>query len=96
MKLRRTEAQNAARQFRLRGWVVLGALALCAGAIIVRAVNLQIFQHTVLAGRGEATTTRTVKIPAHRGAILDRFLEPLAVSTPVDTVWTNPGASPGC
>jgi cell division protein FtsI (penicillin-binding protein 3) len=91
MKLRRTEAQNAARQFRLRGWVVLGALALCAGAIIVRAVNLQIFQHTVLAGRGEATTTRTVKIPAHRGAILDRFLEPLAVSTPVDTVWTNPG-----
>ena len=26
----------------------------------------------------------------HRGAILDRFGEPLAVSSPVDTVWVDP------
>jgi cell division protein FtsI (penicillin-binding protein 3) len=31
-----------------------------------------------------------VKIAAHRGAITDRSGEPLAVSTPVDSVWVNP------
>ena len=33
---------------------------------------------------------RVVKIAAHRGAITDRTGEPLAVSTPVDSVWVNP------
>jgi cell division protein FtsI (penicillin-binding protein 3) len=31
-----------------------------------------------------------VKIAAHRGAITDRYGEPLAVSTPVDSIWVNP------
>jgi cell division protein FtsI (penicillin-binding protein 3) len=31
-----------------------------------------------------------VKIAAHRGSITDRNGEPLAVSTPVDSVWVNP------
>jgi cell division protein FtsI (penicillin-binding protein 3) len=29
-------------------------------------------------------------IPAHRGSVTDRNGEPLAVSTPVDSVWVNP------
>jgi cell division protein FtsI (penicillin-binding protein 3) len=33
---------------------------------------------------------RVVKIAAHRGSITDRNGEPLAVSTPVDSVWVNP------
>ena len=33
---------------------------------------------------------RVVKIAAHRGAITDRNGEPLAISTPVDSVWVNP------
>ena len=33
---------------------------------------------------------RTVQISAHRGLITDRNGEPLAVSTPVDSVWANP------
>ena len=28
---------------------------------------------------------------AHRGSIVDRHGEPLAVSTPVDSIWVNPG-----
>jgi cell division protein FtsI (penicillin-binding protein 3) len=90
MKFRRTEAQSAARQFRVRGWFVLGALVLCAGAIVVRAVNLQVTKHGFLAEQGAERYMRNARIPAHRGQILDRFGEPLAVSTPVDTVWANP------
>src|SRR5690606_26054038 len=33
---------------------------------------------------------RVVEMPAHRGMIVDRNGEPLAVSTPVDSVWMNP------
>jgi cell division protein FtsI (penicillin-binding protein 3) len=33
---------------------------------------------------------RNAKIPAHRGAMVDRIGEPLAVSTPVDTIWAVP------
>ena len=29
-------------------------------------------------------------IAAHRGTITDRYGEPLAVSTPVDSIWVNP------
>jgi cell division protein FtsI (penicillin-binding protein 3) len=90
MKWKRTEAQSAARQFRLRGWLVLGALALGAVAIVLRAVDLQVLKHGFLAEQGAERFMRNAKIPAHRGAIVDRFGEPLAVSTPVDTVWANP------
>ncbi len=90
MKLRRTEAQNAARQFRVRGWFVLGAIVLCAGAMIGRASYLQYFYKDFLEKEGAERYMRDARIPAHRGQVLDRFGEPLAVSTPVDTVWTIP------
>jgi len=89
MKWKRTEAQNAARQFRMRGWFVMAALALCAGAIVFRAVNLQVTKHVFLAEQGAERYMRNARIPAHRGQIVDRFGDPLAVSTPVDTVWAN-------
>ena len=34
---------------------------------------------------------REVEVPVRRGNILDRNGEPLAVSTPVPSVWVNPG-----
>ena len=89
MKWKRTEAQSAARQFRLRGWWVLGMLSLAAGAIVGRAVYLQFINQRFLAEQGAERFTRVVKEPAHRGAIVDRFGESLAVSTPVDTVFAN-------
>lgn len=43
-----------------------------------------------LQGQGAARTVRTESIPAYRGVITDRRGEPLAVSTPVVTLWANP------
>ena len=76
--------------FRLRLFVVY-ALMLAAGvALAGRAVQLQLVQHGFLASEGEARYMRVAAIVAHRGTITDRYGEPLAVSTPVDSVWVNP------
>ncbi len=91
MKLRRSAAADETRQFRRRGAVVFAVLALGAVAIVARAIDLQVLKHGFLAEQGAERFMRTARIPAHRGAIVDRFGEPLAVSTPVDTVWANPG-----
>jgi cell division protein FtsI (penicillin-binding protein 3) len=64
---------------------------LCSVALIARAVNLQIMDTEFLQGEGEARYLREVKIASTRGVITDRNGEPLAVSTPVDSVWVNPG-----
>ncbi len=39
---------------------------------------------------GQSQFLRTEKIDAHRGVITDRNGEPLAVSTPVQSLWANP------
>lgn len=44
-----------------------------------------------LQNQGKARTVRTLEIPAYRGVITDRRGEPLAVSTPVVTLWADPG-----
>ncbi|MEH6558637.1 MAG: penicillin-binding transpeptidase domain-containing protein [Oceanicoccus sp.] len=46
--------------------------------------------HDFLQGQGDARTVRTEPIPAYRGVISDRNGEPLAVSTPVASIWINP------
>jgi cell division protein FtsI (penicillin-binding protein 3) len=73
-----------------RHWFVLGALALCGVALVARAVYLQVIDQDFLAKQGDARILREAKLSANRGMILDRNGEPLAVSTPVDTVWADP------
>lgn len=43
-----------------------------------------------LQNQGNNRTLRTVDIPAYRGVITDRRGEPLAISTPVVSIWANP------
>jgi cell division protein FtsI (penicillin-binding protein 3) len=76
--------------FRARQWVLFGLLLAAAAGLVGRAVNLQLVDHGFLASQGDARFSRVATIAAHRGNIIDRNGEPLAVSTPVDSVWVNP------
>ncbi|MFI4891182.1 MAG: peptidoglycan D,D-transpeptidase FtsI family protein [Steroidobacterales bacterium] len=90
MKKRSTDSDARARSFRWRSMLVLMLIALGALRLIAGAVELQLVEHGVLAKRGDELSLRVVKIAAHRGAITDRNGEPLALSTPVDSIWVNP------
>jgi cell division protein FtsI (penicillin-binding protein 3) len=74
-----------------RLYALLLIFLLCSFALIARAVNLQVMEADFLQKQGKARHLREVKIASTRGVITDRNGEPLAVSTPVDSVWVNPG-----
>ncbi len=70
-------------------FVLLVILALML-ALIARAAYLQVFNQKFLLDEGSQRQVRTIETPAYRGAIYDRFGAPLAISTPVDSVWAHP------
>ncbi len=69
---------------------VKGVMLLGVAALVWRMGDLNLNQRDFLQGQGDARYLRTVAIPAHRGMITDRNGEPLAISTPVQSVWANP------
>jgi cell division protein FtsI (penicillin-binding protein 3) len=77
-------------RYRARRWTLLALLWVAGAAVIWRAVDQQIFETDFLQQEGDRRHLRVVEVPAHRGMILDRRGEPLAVSTPVDSIWVNP------
>jgi len=74
----------------IRFWLILSGLLILIGIITVRMVYLTIFDRSFLQHQGNMRTLRTINIPAYRGMITDRNGVPLAISTPVDSVWANP------
>ncbi|HHB13156.1 MAG TPA: penicillin-binding protein 2 [Chromatiales bacterium] len=72
--------------------LVLGLVALVVLGLGARAFFLQAYERAFLQSEADARHLRRVPLQAHRGAILDRSGEPLAVSTPVDSVWVDPKA----
>lgn len=74
----------------LRRLFVLSAFAFVFLLLVVRTFQLQVFKHDFYRTQGVARQQRVIEIPAHRGNILDRHGEPLAVSTPIDSVWAVP------
>ncbi len=79
-------------QFNLRGRLamVAGTLGLCSLALLGRAVDLQVVDHDFYQRQGDARFLRDIPIPTSRGMITDRNGEPLAVSSPVESIWGNP------
>ena len=69
--------------------LVVGLLGIMVAAIAWRIIDLQVVDRAFLKGQGDARSVRHIPIPAHRGLITDRNGEPLAVSTPVTTLWGN-------
>ena len=78
------------RSFHNRLMVAFGLVALGAAALVARAVDLQLVHNDFLLAEGDQRYIRDVPTVAHRGMITDRNGEPLAVSTPVDSVSANP------
>ena len=75
----------------LRRWFVLLVLGAGLGVMAWRALDLRMSHGDFLQSQGDARHLRVIAVPAHRGMILDRNGEPLAVSTPVESIWANPG-----
>ncbi|MBU6379386.1 MAG: penicillin-binding protein 2 [Gammaproteobacteria bacterium] len=80
----------AAPSFRLRVLVAAGLMAVGGGVLAWKAFTLQLVESDFLRGQGDERFTRVATVVAHRGSVTDRAGEPLAVSTPVDSVWVNP------
>jgi cell division protein FtsI (penicillin-binding protein 3) len=90
VKQRRADNDVQGKSYRWRSMLVLTLVVLGAAGLAARAVELQLVDHGFLAKQGDDRSLRVIKIAAHRGAITDRNGEPLALSTPVDSIWVNP------
>lgn len=87
------EERTPQLRLKLEGWrsrfvlvLVLGGFATLAG----RAFYLQGMQTGFLQAKGEARYGRVIEMPASRGPVTDRNGQPLAISTPVESIWTSP------
>ncbi len=94
----RPSAQPAHKPLKVARWRFYGVgvvLALLVVILIGHVASLQVLPNAdkgyeFLQDQGESRTLRTEVIPAYRGVITDRNGDPLAVSTPVSTLWANP------
>lgn len=83
--------RNRAR-FNLRGRVLLVvcALGLCSVSLIGRAAYVQLVNRDFYQREGNERFVRNIEIPTSRGMITDRNGEPVAVSSPVESIWCDP------
>ena len=78
---------------KLESWRSRVVLLLCLAGFAVllgRAFYLQALNNDFLQAKGEARFVRVVDMPASRGAVTDRHGKMLAISTPVESIWTSP------
>ncbi len=74
---------------RRRGLVLLCFVGMAA-ALLIRTVQLQVVEREFYLSQGKARQLRNVPIPANRGDLLDRSGDPLAISTPIPSLWGVP------
>jgi len=78
---------------KLPGWratALFVALLIGLAGLLGRGVYLQGIHNDFLQKKGDARYSRVIEVSAHRGKISDRNGEPMAVSTPVESVWASP------
>ncbi|CAN5324745.1 penicillin-binding protein 2 [soil metagenome] len=76
--------------FQLRLTLLAVGLGLCGVVLVGRAAQMQLLNRDFYQHQGDQRFLREVPIATSRGMIMDRNGEPLAVSTPVESVWANP------
>lgn len=79
-----------AMTYRGRHVTVLAVLGLLFGGLGLRAGYLTVIDSEFLRQQGDVRMLRTEPVMAMRGVIRDRNGTPLAVSTPVVSIWINP------
>jgi cell division protein FtsI (penicillin-binding protein 3) len=88
---RGAESKQKTRQRFVGRVTMIGTFfATLAISLVARAVHLQVLDTEFLNEQADTRHLRTERITAHRGTITDRNGEPLAISTPVDSIWANP------
>jgi cell division protein FtsI (penicillin-binding protein 3) len=75
---------------RWRHFVVVGAYVALTLVLVARVGYLNVTERDFLKDQADLRSVRMESIPAHRGVVFDRNGEPLAVSTPVISVWLDP------
>ncbi|MBY0445194.1 MAG: hypothetical protein K2Q15_08315, partial [Burkholderiales bacterium] len=75
---------------RWRVWVVVGFLLSLFAILLGRGLYLQAWNEGFLQEQGDARYMRNLKQASNRGMITDRNGEPLAISTPVQSIWASP------
>jgi len=73
-----------------RMFIIVAFIILSITVLVWRAFDLHILDNAFLQGQGAARYLRVMPISTHRGMITDRNGEPLALSTPVNSVWIHP------
>ncbi|WP_462114888.1 peptidoglycan D,D-transpeptidase FtsI family protein [Lysobacter xanthus] len=81
---------RARMDLRMRLLGLAAVMGLCSFALVARAFYIQVLDRDFYVAQGQARSLREIPIPTSRGMITDRNGEPLAVSTPVESIWGNP------
>ena len=87
------EKRTPQLRLKLEGWRSRVVLLLAIAGFVTlaaRAFYLQGMNTGFLQAKGEARYGRVLEMPASRGRVSDRNGEPLAISTPVESIWASP------
>jgi len=89
----RFEKRTPQLRLKLEGWrstLVFVLVALAFTGLAARAFYLQGMNTGFLQAKGEARYGRVIELPASRGPVKDRNGQPLAISTPVESICATP------
>ncbi|MCZ6501776.1 MAG: penicillin-binding transpeptidase domain-containing protein [Gammaproteobacteria bacterium] len=78
----------------IRIGLIVTLFVMLISILCARLVYLNVIDRDFLQDQGDARTIRMERITAHRGLIRDRNGKPLAVSSPVISLWADPGELP--
>ena len=84
----KAKSNNQIQAYRINFVYFILLLVVCA--LVWRVLDLQVLNKDFLKGQGNARVLRQLEVTSHRGMITDRNGYPLAISTPVSSIWINP------
>ena len=90
MRQDRGQAATSDRKAVKRLLMVAGLAFFWVAAVFLRLGYLQLFEHAEYLARAQRQQQRTIEITPKRGAIYDRNMHPLAMSTQVDSAFAVP------